>query len=441
MISFFFPALAHRLTVVWARGILACVLLCGLAACEHRPQWMNTSNWFGQRTVEQNDADAHPGFGKGPLAPPEPAPVPAVQSISLPKQQPSDVPQTPLNAAAPTGKTKVAILLPLTGKNATLGQAMLNAAQLAVFDSADTRFELMPRDTGTNTTSAETAARDAVASGAQLLIGPLFAADVPAVHDIGKASTVATLTLSTDTTLAANGLYVMGFAPNAQVERVVAYATSRGLRHFAALIPATPYGALVSSSFSQSALRHGGIVITLETYDPAKRDAAQHIQKIALNRDQIDALFLPLGGTELSHIVSQLNLAGIDSRRMRLLGTGLWDEADLGRQSPYMVGGWYAASDPAGRRSFLSSYHTTYGSEPPRLATLAYDATALAAVLSKRGAAFDTGNLTNPNGFAGLDGIFRLNVSGTVERGLAVNEVTPLGAQVIDPAPKTFAGN
>jgi len=409
---------------------------------------MNASSWFGQKTVEQNDANAHPGFGKGPLTPPQPAPVPAVQSTVLPPQQQlatqQAAQQTTLQTLPPavsTSKTKVAILLPLTGKNAQLGQAMLNAAQLAVFDSADTRFELMPRDTGANTASAEAAARDAVASGAQLLIGPLFAADVPAVHDIGKASNIAALTLSTDTTLAANDLYVMGFAPNAQVERVVAYAASHGLRHFAALIPATPYGALVSASFSESVQRHGGIVVTLETYDPVKKDAPSHIQKLVFNRDQIDALFLPMGGAELSQIATQLSFAGIDSRRIRLLGTGLWDEANLGRQTPYMIGGWYAASDPAGRRSFLAAYHATYGGEPPRLATLAYDATALAAVLSKRGAAFNTGNLTNPNGFAGLDGIFRLNVSGIVERGLAVNEVRPAGAQVIDAAPTTFAGN
>ena len=79
---------------------------------------------------------------------------------------------------APGVKIKVAILLPLSGRNAPLGQAMLNAAQLAVFDVADQHFELMPRDTASSEAGSGNAARDAAASGAQLFIGPVFANDV-----------------------------------------------------------------------------------------------------------------------------------------------------------------------------------------------------------------------------------------------------------------------
>jgi branched-chain amino acid transport system substrate-binding protein len=123
-----------------------------------------------------------------------------------------------------------------------------------------------------------------------------------------------------------------------------------------------------------------------------------------------------------------------------ILGTGLWDEPGLGRQNPILLGGWYAAPDPAPRRAFVASYAAAYGNEPPRLATLAYDATALAAVLAKRGAHYDEAAMTNPNGFAGLDGIFRLSPTGSVERAMAINEVTPEGARVIDAAPNSFVG-
>lgn len=399
------------------------------------------SNWFGSKgNVDQTAENAHPGFGKDPLTPPQPAPVPAVQAAPLPAPTMNAM-ANPVVPALPPTKTKVAILLPLTGKNAALGQSMLNAAQLAVFDSADARFELMPRDTGSDGAGAETAARDALASGAQLLIGPLFAANVPAVHAIAQASNISMLTLSTDTSLAGPGVYVMGFAPGPQVERIVAYASARGLHHFAALVPNNAYGNLVGAAFQESVQRHGGTLVVTENFDPAKRDSDMHVRRLMARRDQIDALFLPEGGTDLTVIASQLAAAGFDNHRVRLLGTGLWDVADLGRQSAYLVSGWYAASDPVARKNFTAAYATTYSGEPPRLATLAYDATALAAVLSKRGARFDTSDLTNPNGFAGLDGIFRLTPQGLVERGLAVNEVTADGAHVIDPAPTTFAGN
>ena len=123
-----------------------------------------------------------------------------------------------------------------------------------------------------------------------------------------------------------------------------------------------------------------------------------------------------------------------------MLGTGLWDAYDTGRVAPYVVGGWYAAPDPAKRQGFLLGYKSTYNEEPPRLTTLAYDATALAAALAKRGARFDQAALTNANGFAGLDGIFRLKANGEVERGLAILEITSLGSDVIDSAAPSFVG-
>jgi ABC-type branched-subunit amino acid transport system substrate-binding protein len=347
----------------------------------------------------------------------------------------------PVEATPPaSGKVKVAILLPLSGKNAALGQAMLNAAQQAVFDSAASNFELMPRDTGSNEQAAETSARDAVASGAQLLIGPLFATSVPAVRRVAQSANIGMLTLSTDTSLAAPGLYVMGFAPDAQVDRVVKYAAAHGAQRFAALVPSTPYGTLVGQEFQIAVAQAGGTVVLLDTFD-AKHDSSIYVRDITAKRDIIQALFLPEGGPELAAIGAKLVAAGFDPRTMHPLGTGLWDGQNLAQQTTFALGGWYAASDPGMRRSFIATYTSTYGQEPPRLATLAYDATALAAVLAKRGGGFDRAALTNPNGFAGLDGIFRLTPQGLVERGLAVLEVTPEGAQVVDPAPTTFAGS
>ncbi|MFY9287861.1 MAG: penicillin-binding protein activator [Alphaproteobacteria bacterium] len=403
------------------------------SAFANKHKWINPSNWFGDSTANI-DASQSPDIShiKGPLTPPEAAPREPVDKAPLP--QGALVPPAPL-------KAKVAILLPLTGKNADLGQAMLNAAQQAVFDSASNNFELMPRDTGEGEKGAEAAARDAIASGAQLLIGPLFATSIPAVRAVAQKANINMLTLSTDTSLAGPGVFVMGFAPGAQVSRIISYAATHGLKHFAALIPNTAYGSLVRQVFEKTVTQYGGTIVTIETFDPARRDSLAHIKVLATRAERFNALFLPEGGSDLTTVASQLSGNGIDSKKIRLLGTGLWDVEGLGKQSSYLASGWYAASDPSARQSFVRTYNSTYSQEPPRLATLAYDATALAAVLAKRGASFDVAELTNPNGFAGLDGIFRLTPQGLVERGLAVIEVTPDGARVIDPAPTTFAAN
>ncbi|MDD5585777.1 MAG: penicillin-binding protein activator [Alphaproteobacteria bacterium] len=345
------------------------------------------------------------------------------------------LPQAPQPSATQplhSDKIQVAALLPLSGKNAPLGQAMMNAAQMAVFDVAPSNFELMPRDTGGSAEGALNAARDAIASGAQLLIGPLFAADVAAVKPAVQTSNVNMLALSTDVSLAEPGVYVMGFAPAPQVERVVSYAASQGAHRFAALIPANAYGKLVQQAFEETVRKSGGTIVAM--------DSPAHVQALAEKRDQIDALLLPLGGEELRQTVNHLASLGLDRNKVRLLGTGLWDEPGLGGRLEMLVGGWYAAAEPEAREHFVSNYKKTYGQEPPRLATLTYDATSLAAVLATQGGHFDRASLANPSGFAGIDGIFRFTRQGLAERGLAVNEITVSGSRIIDPAPSTFAG-
>ena len=371
------------------------------------------------------------------------APLPAGATSSSPSS--SALASAAVAAAAPTPpssapKIKIGVLLPLTGPNAGLGHAMLNAAQQAVFDAAAPNFELMPRDTGSNEATAAEAAHSAIVNGASFFVGPLFAAQVPAVAKIAGASNIPVVTLSTDTSLEAPGVYVMGFAPGAQAERVVKYAIAHGIKRFAALVPNNAYGTLVGKAFQQEVEHDGAALVAMDTFDLTSRNNAAAIRDIADKSSGIEALFLPEGGSDLAMVTKQLQIVGVDPQKIRILGTGLWDSYDTGRVAPYVTGGWYAASDPTMRRAFVASYKSIYAEEPPRLSTLAYDATALAAALAKRGSRFDTAAMTNPNGFAGLDGIFRLKANGEVERGLAVLRVTPEGADVLDPAPTSFSG-
>ena len=131
--------------------------------------------------------------------------------------------------------------------------------------------------------------------------------------------------------------------------------------------------------------------------------------------------------------------AGINIKRLQLLGTGLWDDPRI-FATPALDGGWYAAPDGVGYRNFSARYRTRYKQDPVRTATLAYDAVALIAALVKTQGAqrFSPEILTNPSGFSGIDGLFRFRADGTNERGLSVLRVATAGPQVIAPAPKSF---
>ena len=87
-------------------------------------------------------------------------------------------------------------------------------------------------------------------------------------------------------------------------------------------------------------------------------------------------------------------------------------------------------------------YKQTFGQTPPRLATLAYDATALAAVLA-RGPGSDPfsaeTSMIDANGFFGRDGLFRLTADGLADRRLAILRVEAMASTVVDEPARSFA--
>lgn len=369
------------------------------------------------------------------------------QRVSPAPQEAQSLPPAPTAPAQPDAprdnRTRVAVLLPLSGSNAQLGSALLDAAQLAVFDTADESLELVARDTrGTHQGAAE-AARQVTAEGARMIIGPFFSTAVQGAAPVAWTQSVPMIALTSDRSVASQGVWAFGFAPAAQVERVVGYAASQGLRRIAAMVPSNAYGNAVATAFEGAARRNGATVVRVQRFDPTAPDVRPEVQRLlgpGGGADPgFDALLIAEGGPKLREIASIAVADGMDPRRVRLLGTGLWDERDIGRE-PVLVGGWFAAAPPEARAGFEQRYELVYGRRPPRLATLAYDAMQLAAVLARgpEPLGFDERVLTSPEGFAGVDGIFRLLPDGSVERGLAVLEVQPEGFRVVDPAPQDF---
>ncbi|MDH5749092.1 MAG: penicillin-binding protein activator, partial [Rhodospirillales bacterium] len=370
---------------------------------------------------------------------------------------------------------RVALLLPLSGPASTVGRAMQDAAQLAMFSFADEKFELLFHDTGGTPEGARAAAQMAIGDGADLILGPLLAPSVRAVADAARAANLPVIAFSSDRTVAGGGIYTMGFFPHAEVNRVVRFARARGLIRFAALAPANDYGRTVVGALENVAAAVGAVVVQVSYYDPLATDFSPVVRQLAnyggrrqalidqraaleARDDDIakralerlrahqtigdlpfDALLVADGGKRLQAVAALLPFYDIDPKKVQMLGTGQWDEAGTGAE-PALVGGWYAAPAPEDRKEFESQYTALFGKAPHRLATLAYDATALAAVLarSKDGPDMSHRAITSANGFAGRDGIFRFPPEGVAERGLAVLKAQPQGAEVISKSPETF---
>jgi len=385
-----------------------------------------------------------------------PAPVgPAQSSFGGPRSLPPGPPGPPGAVAPPgAGPVKVALLVPLSGANADLGKAMLEAAQLALFATASERLTLVPRDTAGTAQGAAKAARSAITDGAQLILGPLLAAEVEAVKPVARDAKINVVAFSTATQLAGGNVFLMGFLPKQEVVREVAFARDKGLSRFAALAPNSQYGHLMTDALREAASASGGSVVKIEYLDPRATDPAAAVKRLLASGAgatasepppspsggaAFDALLVPAGGAQLKQIARQLKEAGVDPARVRLLGSGLWDDSSTAGE-PALEGGWFAASPPEPRREFESRFQTTYGHPAPRLASLAFDAAALAAVLGKSGGGEPIAQeaILNPNGFTGVDGLFRFTKDGLVQRGLAVLEVEPQGNTAVSPAPQNF---
>ncbi|MFN4165213.1 MAG: penicillin-binding protein activator [Ferrovibrio sp.] len=397
---------------------------------------------------------AQPGQANIPPAPTPQLPRPAAPSLAIETQP---LPGPMLTPPGGADMIRIAFLAPLSGPHAGLGRALLDAAQLALFDLADDRLALLPRDTEGQPEKAAAAAQQALAEGAQIIIGPLFANEAAVVGPLARERGVKVLSFSTDRSVAGNGVFLLGFTPDQQIERVMTFARTKGVTRYALLAPDSAYGNAVAQAAELAAQQAGGRLLRQDRYPSDTSDLTPVVRRFAnalralpprgpeeppvegvdsnLPRP-VDAVLLPEGGARLRALAPLLPYFDIDPRAVRFLGTGLWEDAGLGSE-PALQGGWYAAPAPEGFAEFSRRFEQGFGRRPVRLASLAYDTTALVGILARRGD-FSDAALTNPDGFAGYDGIFRFLPNGLVQRGLAVLEVQRRGSRVIDPAPASF---
>ena len=367
------------------------------------------------------------------VAPPEPV---AGNPTNADRPEYMRLPTTP----AGTVPVRVGIILPLNNSNAAtrqIAQSMLKAAQMALFDGKNPNIILISADEGATPNDAGAAATRLLNQGAEIILGPLFAQDVSAIAPIARDRAVPVLAFSTDKSVAGQGTYLLSFLPQDQVRRIISYAAQQGRRNFAGLIPRDAGGDLAVSAFQQAVADAGGTVAGVERFAPTTTDVIT--PAIAISKLPADAIFIPQGGVILRTIAPTLAANGLDRNRTKLLGTGQWDDATLQRE-PQLSGAWFAAPEPNASDAFDAKYRETFGAAPSQLATLSYDAMSLVALLSNGTPyhRFTTAALTDPNGFSGVDGIFRFLPDGTSERGLAVLEVSGNGFSVVSPAPKTF---
>lgn len=357
-----------------------------------------------------------------------------------------------MGRVSPGEAGQVALLLPIGAQKpniTSLAQQMQNAAKLAAQSIQGATIDLRVYDTAGNASTARSAADLAISDGADIIIGPLFSHSVEAVSSVANPSGITTIAFSTDTAVATPSTFLIGFLPQTEIRRVVTFANKRGINTLALLAPQTPYGEVSIAAMHQSSAQAGSELSFVQRYvkdfqgiEKGTGEFAKQFQEA----DGVRGILIPDSGQALQTVASFLSYHNITPGAAQLLGTGLWDNPST-LQEDALQGGWFATSDPKLREIFSQKYADSYGSTPEQpIIGLAFDAVAAAGALMVEAARnndpypFTPSRMTDPAGFAGVNGIFRFTRDGLNERGLSVMKVQNGDLTVIDPAPSNFTG-
>lgn len=367
---------------------------------------------------------------------PRTAPPPVEEA---PVAAPAPVERPPTDADIPrdTQRHRVALLVPLSGGNAGVGQSIANATQLALLDTQSQQVRITNYDTATG---AAAAASRAIADGAQLILGPLLAEDVRAVAPIARTAGVPVVGFSNDAGVAGNGSYIMGYLPAQSIARVVQFARGRGVSTFAGLVPNGLYGDRASTAFLRAVEGAGGQVVSLQTYDRTPGAVGQAVLRLNAKAPYGAVLIADSGSP--AAVAAPLIKRGAGAST-RVLGTELWNSEAGITAKPQLNGAWFASVSDTLYRQYATKYRARFGTAPYRLSSLGYDAVLLAVRIGRDwpiGSRFPEARLRDAGGFAGIDGAFRFGRDNIAERALEVQEVRGGTTVIVSPAPAGFGG-
>jgi ABC-type branched-subunit amino acid transport system substrate-binding protein len=326
---------------------------------------------------------------------------------------------------------QVALLLPLTGKHQNLGRALQQSAELALFEKADAAFELMILDTKSTPLGAEQAAEKAAQNGAGMILGPIFADDVKAVAPVARRHHLNVVSFSNNPEMSGHGIFVLGYAPEEQLEQGVRYAQEQGLEKFAFLLPRNDLGRLMEQAIGR--LKASGVqVVGVMTYGDLT-PAALSKTLDPLVTQEVDALFIPEGGKSALALVNAWHQIKPQGKKVQLLGSSQWAEPSV-YSAPAVQGAWVVGGDPTARRTFDTALTRAHGEKDyPAISALSYDAVSMVTILKKHFSQdpFALTALTQERGFEGVDGVFRLNQTGRCERLLTLMKINQGGLEVL----------
>lgn len=351
-------------------------------------------------------------------------------------EQPPPAPPPPSDALpADAARHRVALLVPLTGPNAAVGQSIANATTMALLDTNAKNLRITTYDIAAGPAAA---ADKAIHDGNRLILGPIQAEDVPPIATVARAAKVPLVTYTGSTGVAAHDVFVMSTVPEASLARTVKYAARTGAKRFALLAPKGEYGQRAAAAYAEAVKEAGGTLVQTQSYDRSNTSVISAAQRLKA-KGGFDAVLLADSARFAVQAAAQIKAPG--AAAPRILGPELWNGEAAVYASPALRGALFSAISDSRFKPFSESYKTRFGAAPYRLATMGYDSVLLTIRIARDwqpGAPFPMVRMTDAGGFLGIDGPFRFGANGVVDRALEVRQVQARGVAVVSPAPDRF---
>jgi len=342
----------------------------------------------------------------------------------------------------------VALLLPKGSGQAgdeVLATALENAARMAMADLSGVQVDLRVYATAGSAERAAAVATQAVNEGAKIILGPVYASAANAAGAAVAARNINVLSFSNNTAIAGGNVFVLGNTFENTADRLVRYAVSKGKNKIMVI-----NGRDVAEEKGRAAIvaamsRHGATPAGAASFELSQNGIVQAVPGItsSARSNGAQAVFLTSGTAGALPILSQLMVDnGVRPDSTQFIGLQRWDIPESALALPPLQGGWFAMPSPGLSQQYNSRYSATYGEPPHPISGLGYDGIAAIGALVSAGQtdALTISALTQPTGFAGVNGVFRLRANGTNERGLAIATISEQQVKILDPAPKSFGG-
>ncbi len=182
---------------------------------------------------------------------------------------------------------RVAVLLPLSGRYSTFGEAVQNGLVTAYYAArGEAAPELRVYDVGTDGRDPAAAYQEAVDRGVDLVIGPLTKPNIDAIasRDDHRVPMLALNRIEGSGDTATDGIFQFGLAPEDDAREAARLMQGKGWQNVVALAPDTDWGERVLDAFRAAFETAKGQVLETARYRDDAQDFSGPIRAI-LNLD------------------------------------------------------------------------------------------------------------------------------------------------------------